>query len=641
MEGMRFEVWAPEARQVTLHHDPGSESEPGSGTGSGTHPTSHPMTRSLTHEGWWRSEVSAARGARYGFALDGGPVLPDPRSRRQPDGPGGLSAVVDHGAYRWRHAWRGLPLAGAVLYELHVGTFTREGTFEAAGEHLAHLAGLGVTHVELMPVCPFPGTHGWGYDGVAPWAVHEPYGGPEGLKRFVDAAHGHGLGVALDVVHNHLGPSGNQLPAFGPYFTERHQTPWGAAVNLDGPGSDEVRGYLVGSALAFLRDYRLDGLRLDAVHALADTRAQHFLAQLSEAVDTLAARTGRPLFLIAESDLNDPRTTAPRTANGHGVHAQWNDDFHHALHTALTGESHGYYADYTDYTDCANYTDLTDRAARTEYTDGTPRAARAARASPGGGQLGALAKTLTGAFFHDGGYSGFRGRRHGRAVPPETVTPAHRFLAYAQTHDQIGNRALGERLSALAPPGLLACAAALVLLSPGTPMLFMGEEWGAGTPWQYFTDHQDPGLAEAVRRGRRREFAAHGWPAEHVPDPQDPATRTRSCLDWSEPARAPHAGLLAWHRTLTTLRHAHPALARTPLGDARVTLAPEDSGNRWLLLRNGPLHIAVNLSPADTAHIPLPPPPMTPTALLATWDPTARLANGTLSLPPHSAAVLR
>ncbi|NSC24476.1 malto-oligosyltrehalose trehalohydrolase, partial [Streptomyces albus subsp. chlorinus] len=580
---MLFDVWAPTARTVTLHLAPATEL---------------PMAPSPTHEGWWRAEAPAAAGTRYGFRLDGGPVLPDPRSRRLPDGPEGLSAVVDHDAYPWRHPWRGLPLPGAVLYELHVGTFTREGTFAAAAEHLGHLADLGVSHVELMPVCPFPGTHGWGYDGVAPWAVHEPYGGPDGLKAFVDAAHGHGLGVVLDVVHNHLGPSGNHLPAFGPYFTDRHRTPWGTAVNLDGPGSDEVRAHLIGSALAFLRDYRLDGLRLDAVHALADSRAEHFLAELSQAVDTLAAHTGRPLFLIAESDLNDPRTTAPRSANGHGVHAQWNDDFHHALHTALTGEAHGYYADFAR------------------------------------DPLAALAKTLTGAFFHDGGYSTFRGRRHGRPVlrPGAAETPAHRFVAYAQTHDQIGNRARGERLSHLAPDGLPACAAALVLLGPGTPMLFMGEEWGARTPWQYFTDHQDPELAEAVRRGRRREFAGHGWPADRVPDPQDPATRERSCLDWSEPQRAGHARLLDWYRTLIALRRAHPVLAHLPLGEADVRRS-EDPDDRWLLLRNGPLHVAVNFSPDRTATLT---PPSPPTALLAAWDPAASLDEGTLRLPPRS-----
>ncbi|WP_425581621.1 malto-oligosyltrehalose trehalohydrolase, partial [Streptomyces stramineus] len=534
---MLFEVWAPEAGRVALHM-----------TGR-----DHPMEPDPVREGWWRCTAPAADGTRYGFALDGGPVRPDPRARRLPDGPDGPAAVVDFSRLPWRREWRGLPLAGAVLYELHVGTFTREGTFDAAARRLPHLADLGITHVELMPVCPFPGRHGWGYDGVAPWAVHEPYGGPEGLVRFVDAAHGLGLGVVLDVVHNHLGPSGNHLPAFGPYFTDTHQTPWGAAVNLDAPGSGEVRAYLTGSALAWLRDYRLDGLRLDAVHALADTRTPHFLAELSAAVDALAARLGRPLFLIAESDLNDPATTTPREAGGQGLHAQWNDDFHHALHAALTGESQGYYADFA--------------------------------ADP----AHALAKTLTGGFFHDGTHSAFRGRRHGRPLDRRT-TPAHRLLGYAQTHDQVGNRALGDRLSAHLSPGALACAAALVLCAPFTPMLFMGEEWGARTPWQYFTDHPDPELAEAVRTGRRREFAAHGWAAEEIPDPQDPATRERSCLDWTEPERAPHRALLAWYRRLVALRRAEPDLTDPDLMAVTADVGPGPAA----VLRRGALRVAVN-----------------------------------------------
>ncbi|WP_244502343.1 alpha-amylase family glycosyl hydrolase, partial [Streptomyces oceani] len=376
---MRFEVWAPWAERVVLRL------EPADGAASAR---AHPMRPDPARPGWWGVRTEAAPGSRYGFALDGGRALPDPRSRRQPDGPDGLSAVVDLSAYEWRRTWPGAPLAGAVLYELHVGTFTPEGTFQAATERLSHLAELGVTHLELLPVCPFPGRHGWGYDGVSPWAVHEPYGGPAGLQHFVDAAHGTGLGVLLDVVHNHLGPYGNHLGSFGPYFTDRHQTPWGDAVNLDGPGSDEVRGYLIGSALAFLRDYRLDGLRLDAVHALVDTRAEHFLAELSAAVDALALETGRPLFLVAESDQNAPRTTAPRATHGHGVHAQWNDDFHHALHVALTHESAGYYTDFAP------------------------------------APLAALAKTLTRAFFHEGGYSAFRERGHGYPLGGRDATGA-------------------------------------------------------------------------------------------------------------------------------------------------------------------------------------------------------------------------
>ncbi|MCQ9182402.1 malto-oligosyltrehalose trehalohydrolase [Streptomyces sp. IBSBF 2953] len=578
---MQFEVWAPQAERVTLQCEG----------------VTRAMERDPERSGWWTAEAEAGDGARYGFALDDGPLRPDPRSRRQPDGPEGLSAVVDQGRHTWRARWPGRPLPGAVLYELHVGTYTPEGTLDAAAGRLDHLAELGITHVELMPLCSFPGRHGWGYDGVSPWAVHEPYGGPEALKRFVDRAHELGLGVVLDVVHNHLGPSGNFLPEFGPYFTETHHTPWGAAVNLDAPGSDEVRAYLRDSALAWLRDYRLDGLRLDAVHALADTRACHFLEELSAAVDALAAETGRPLFLIAESDLNDPRTITPRRENGLGLHAQWNDDFHHALHTALTGESQGYYADF----------------ARDPFA--------------------ALAKTLTGGFFHDGAYSGFRGRRHGRPLDRVRM-PAHRLLGYTQTHDQVGNRALGDRLSASLSPGLLACAAALTLTAPFTPMLFMGEEWAAGTPWQYFTDHTDPELAEAVRRGRRREFAAHGWAEEDVPDPQDPATRERSCLDWSEPRREPHARVLAWYRELIALRHTQADLTDPDLADIKVAY---DAQARWLAFRRGDVRVAVNLG-EEPAAIPLGP---RPARVLAAWDAVdAPGADGLLQLPGQSCVIL-
>ncbi|MFI6657997.1 malto-oligosyltrehalose trehalohydrolase [Streptomyces sp. NPDC050523] len=578
---MQFEVWAPQAERVTLQCDDATRA----------------LERDPGREGWWRAEAEARDGSRYGYALDDGPVLPDPRSRRQPDGPDGLSAVVDHAHYAWRTEWAGRPLPGAVLYELHVGTYTHEGTLDAAAGRLGHLVELGVTHVELMPLCPFPGRHGWGYEGVSLWAVHEPYGGPEALKRFVDRAHELGLGVVLDVVHNHLGPSGNYLPAFGPYFTDTHHTPWGSAVNLDAPGSDEVRDYLRESALSWLRDYRIDGLRLDAVHALADTRACHFLEELSTAVDALAAELDRPLFLIAESDLNDPRLITGREAGGLGLHAQWNDDFHHALHTALTGESQGYYGDF-------------------------------ARAP-----VAALAKTLTGGYFHDGTFSSFRGRRHGRPLD-RTRVAAHRLLGYSQTHDQVGNRALGDRLSASLSPGLLACAATLVLTAPFTPMLFMGEEWAAGTPWQFFTDHTDPELAEAVRRGRRREFASHGWAEEDVPDPQDPATRDRSCLDWAESAGEPHARVLDWYRRLIALRHEQADLTDPDLADIKVAY---DERQRWLAFRRGDVRVAVNLA-KEPAQIPLGP---RHARVLAAWEPVeAPGPDGGLHVPGESAVVL-
>ncbi|MFD7433207.1 malto-oligosyltrehalose trehalohydrolase [Streptomyces sp. NPDC059861] len=578
---MQFEVWAPQAGRVTLHCDGATRA----------------MEQDPERAGWWAIDAEARDGTRYGFAVDEGPVRPDPRSRRQPDGPDGLSAVVDHGLHPWRAEWPGRPLPGAVLYELHVGTYTREGTLDAAAERLGHLAELGVTHVELMPLCPFPGRHGWGYEGVSLWAVHEPYGGPAALKRFVDRAHELGLGVVLDVVHNHLGPSGNYLPEFGPYFTDRHHTPWGTAVNLDAPGSDEVRAFLIGSALAWLRDYRVDGLRLDAVHALVDTRAVHFLEELSAAVDALATDAGRPLFLIAESDRNDPRLVTGREAGGLGLQAQWNDDFHHALHAALTGESQGYYADF-------------------------------ARAP-----VGALAKTLTGGFFHDGTYSSFRGRRHGRPLDRSRIA-AHRLLGYSQTHDQVGNRAQGDRLSAGLAPGLLACAAALVLTGPCTPMLFMGEEWAAGTPWQFFTDHTDPELAEAVRRGRRREFAAHGWAEEDVPDPQDPATRDRSCLDWTEPDSEHHARVLAWYRRLIALRHEQPDLTDPDLADIKVA---HDEEARWLAFRRGDICVAVNLA-KTTVGIPL---GSRPAEILAAWEPvTPPDEEGVLQVPGECCVVV-
>ncbi|MFH8620005.1 malto-oligosyltrehalose trehalohydrolase [Streptomyces sp. NPDC017979] len=581
---MLFEVWAPRARErVTLWLAGELRA----------------MERDEDRPGWWCTEADAGDGTRYGFALDDGPVLPDPRSRRQPEGPDGPSAVALPDAHDWRHDWPGRGLPGAVLYELHIGTYTVEGTLDAAADRLGELAELGVSHVELLPLCPFPGVHGWGYDGVLPWGVHEPYGGPAALKRFVDAAHGHGLGVVLDVVHNHFGPSGNHLPAFGPYLTDAHRTPWGAAVNLDGPGSDEVRAYLLGSALRWLREFRLDGLRLDAVHALVDDRARTFLEELSTAVDRLGEDLRRPLFLIAESDRNDPRTTAARDGGGLGLHAQWNDDFHHGLHTALTGESQGYYADFA--------------------------------AHPEGGAAGALAKSLTRVWFHDGTYSAFRGRSHGRPVDL-TRAPAHRFVGFAQSHDQIGNRAAGDRLSASLEPGLLACAAALVLTGPFTPMLFMGEEWGAGTPWQYFTDHTDPEVARAAREGRRQEFAAHGWGAGDVPDPQDPATRRRSCLDRAERTRPPHDRLLAWHRELIALRRAQPDLTDPDLATVRAT---HDGAGRFVV-RRGDLRIVYNFG-AEPVRVQV----GADAQVLASWDPPeAPDAQGGLRLGPRTCVVV-
>jgi maltooligosyltrehalose trehalohydrolase len=545
-EVSEFVLWAPEAQRVELE-------------ACGKR---HPMSRAAG-PGWWRASLPAATdGVDYAFSLDGGQLLPDPRSPRQPFGSSGVSRTYDHSTFSWTdRGWRGGPLHGSVIYELHVGTFTPEGTFDAAIERLGLLASLGVDVVELMPVATFPGRHGWGYDGINLWSVHEPYGGPDGLKRFVDACHTRRLAVVLDVVYNHVGV-GNRLGAFGPYFTPAHVTPWGPAVNLDQPGSDEVRDFLISNALMWLRDYHLDGLRLDAVHALEDRRALHFLEELAAEVQALAALLNRELVLIAESDANDPRLVTSREAGGYGLTAQWSDDFHHAVHAAITGERQGYYCDF--------------------------------------GSLAALAKTLTKVFFHDGVWSAFRGRTHGRQVDVFRV-PAHRFLGYLQDHDQVGNRATGDRISARLSPGLVKVGAGLVLTAPYTPMLFMGEEWGAATPWQYFTDHTDPGLAKAVAEGRRAEFAAHGWGPADIPDPQDEATFQRSKLDWSEPGRAPHAEVLAWYRELIALRRARPELTDPRLGRVGVEF---DDAARWLVIRRGRLRIVANLA-GEARQVPL------------------------------------
>jgi maltooligosyltrehalose trehalohydrolase len=551
--------------------------------------------------GWWSARDALEDGTDYAFSIDGGPPLPDPRARRMRHGVHGPATWFEPGAFRWGDdEWQGVDLSRAVVYELHVGTFTSEGTLDAAVARLDHLVRLGVDLVEVMPVAAFPGQHGWGYDGVDLYAVHEPYGGPAALQRFVDACHRLGLGVCLDVVYNHLGPSGNYLGEFGPYFTTAHTTPWGAAVNFDGPGSDEVRRFVIGNAVQWLRDFHVDALRLDAVHALHDDRALPVLEGLSLAVDRLAAEVGRPLWLIAESDRNDPRTVLPRLADGAvgggvGLHAQWADDVHHALHVALTGERDGYYADFAD--------------------------------------PGALDKVLTTPFFHDGTWSSFRERTHGRPVD-RARQPGWRFVASLQTHDQVGNRALGERLSQLVDPGRLACGAALLITSPYTPMLFMGEEWGASTPWQYFTDHDDPELAEAVRRGRRAEFASHGWSGT-VPDPQSPDTVRASTLDWDEAGAGEHQRLLQWYRALITARRERPDLRDGRLEDVVVHHEP-DAGT--VVVERGEHRVAVNLGSQERClDLRL----GRPAGIVLAWDAAARLdEGGTVRLPAYSAVVV-
>ncbi len=568
-----FEVWAPRARRVRVEVD-GRVSEMSADT-----------------SGWWRVELAAGDDARYGFLLDDDPaVLPDPRSPRQPDGVHGRSAVHTLDTGRWTDSgWTGRPLAGSVIYELHIGTFTAEGTFDAAIGRLDHLVALGVTTVEVMPVNAFNGVHNWGYDGVLWYAVHEPYGGPDGLQRFVDACHARGLAVALDVVYNHLGPSGNYLPRFGPYLSAGRNT-WGQSVNLDGPGSDEVRRFIVDNALRWFDEFHIDALRLDAVHALVDHRAVHLLEQLAVEVERLSARVGRPLTLIAESDLNDPRLITARAAGGFGLHGQWNDDLHHAVHAAVSGERQGYYADF--------------------------------------GSLGCLSETLRRGFFHAATYSSFRGRVHGRPLNTRVV-PGSALLAYTCTHDQVGNRALGDRPSAYLDAGQLAIKAALVLLSPYTPMLFMGEEWGARTPFQFFTSHPEPELAAAVARGRKEEFAEHGWAAAEVPDPQDPATFERSKLNWAELGEPEQARLLSCYRRLLALRREYADIADPWLDGVGVEF---DEREGWIALCRNRIRLACNLSEV-TVVVPF------GGAVLASWDEVESNAAGT-AVPGHSFVVL-
>lgn len=568
-----FAVWAPNPAVVAL--DIGG--------------VPHPMTKA--DGGWWQTSVEVSPDARYGYLIDDDPqVLPDPRSARQPDGVHARSALWDEAGLTWTDDdWAGREVEGAVIYELHIGTFTAAGTFDSAIEKLDHVVDLGVDFVELMPVNAFSGTHGWGYDGVLWYAVHEPYGGPDGLARLVDACHSRGLGVLIDAVFNHFGPSGNYLPRFGPYLSEA-RNPWGNAINIDGADSDEVRRYIIDCALRWMRVFHADGLRLDAVHALVDTTAIHILEELAAETEALAAQLGRPLALIAESDRNDPRTITRREDGGYGITAQWDDDIHHAIHTAVSGERQGYYADF--------------------------------------GSLATLATTLRHGFFHAGTYSSFRRRRHGRPLPVSQI-PATRLLAYTCTHDQIGNRALGDRPSQNLTAGQLAVKAALVLVSPYTAMLFMGEEWGALTPFQFFTSHEDPQVARATAEGRKAEFAEHGWDAEEIPDPQDSETFQRSKLDWDEVDGQGHAHLLDFYKALIRLR-AQAELADPCLSHLEVDY---DEDQRWIAMRRGRITVVGNLN-EDAVVV-----PVRGELLLAWGVPT--FESDTTRLPGHSVAVLQ
>ena len=569
-----FAVWAPLPDQVRLDVDG----------------TLHPMRRG--DDGWWRATVDAAPDARYGFVLDDDPtVLPDPRSPRQPDGVHERSQLWSPSPDAWTDQdWRGRSIEGAVVYELHIGTFTDEGTLDSAIGKLDYLVDLGVEFVELMPVNAFAGTHGWGYDGVLWYAVHEPYGGPDALVRFVDACHRRGLGVLIDAVFNHLGPSGNYLPRFGPYLSSG-SNPWGEGLNLSDADADEVRRYIIDCALRWMRDFHADGLRLDAVHALVDTTAIHILEELSAETDALAEQLGRPLSLIAESDPNDPRLITPREAGGYGMTAQWDDDIHHAIHAAVSGERQGYYGDF--------------------------------------GSLETLATTLRNGYFHAGTYSSFRGRRHGRPLDKNAI-PATRLMAYTCTHDQVGNRAVGDRPSQNLDFGQLAVKAALALGSPYTAMLFMGEEWGSSRPFQFFTSHPEPELARATAEGRKAEFAHHGWDADDIPDPQDPQTFSRSKLDWDEAGIGDHARLWEIYQRLIALRHAEPDLAVPWLEHLSVEY---DEDKQWVVMRRGALSIACNIGTNPVAV------PVSGEVVLAWGKPVVEGSRTTL--PGHSFAIVR
>jgi maltooligosyltrehalose trehalohydrolase len=571
-----YSVWAPIAQTVALR----------------VNDDEHTLTRA--DNGWWVSWRVPRHGDRYGYLVNGEGPFPDPRSASQPDGVHQLSEYIDHGRFAWTdRRWQAPPLAAGIIYEMHVGTFAPGATFDAAIGQLPYLVDLGVTHVQVMPITEFPGVRGWGYDGVDLFAPHHAYGGPDGFKRFVDAAHAAGLAVLLDVVYNHLGPSGNYLSRFGPYFTGRYATPWGDAINLDDAGSHEVRRFLCDNAAMWLRDYHVDGLRLDAVHAFVDTSATHFLEQLALEVDVLEATTGRHLVLIAESDLNDPRVVRSRDAHGYGMDAQWSDDFHHALHSVLTRERGGYYADF--------------------------------------GGLEHLATAITRSFVYAGGLSGYRGRTHGRA--PRDV-PGWRFVVAAQNHDQVGNRATGDRLTHLVPTARLKVGAALLLTAPFVPLLFQGEEWAASTPFQYFTSHEDPMLAEQVRQGRRREFAAFGWKPDDVPDPQATETFVRSQLRWEERSSPPHGDVLAWYRALIQLRRSTPALSDGDYQECRVAF---DVEQEWIVMIRAHLAIVCNLAAAFRV-VPLGKPGR---EIVLASDPRVQLTGESCRLPADAAAIVR
>jgi len=522
-----FRVWAPHLGKVEVR----LVSPPGG---------NYPLCQDET--GFWTGVVEGARpGSDYFLVLEGERERPDPASAFQPEGVHGPSRVIDHETFAWSDGhWSGLALEEMIIYELHVGTFSEEGTFAGIIPHLDELLELGVNTLNLMPVAQFPGERNWGYDGTYPFAVQNSYGGPDGLKDLVDACHQRGMAVILDVVYNHLGPEGNYLADYGPYFTDRFRTPWGQALNFDGAYSDPVRSYFIENALHWFDAYHVDGLRLDAVHAICDLGAKHFLRELGEVVENYCKTKGRRHLLIPESDLNDARLIRPRSLDGHGLDAQWCDDFHHALHVLLTGEKTGYYADF--------------------------------------GKIEQLEKAFREGFVYAWDYSPYRKKRHGSS---STGCPAHQFIVFSQNHDQVGNRMLGERLSTLVPFEALKLAAATVILSPFVPLLFMGEEYGEENPFLYFVSHSDPDLQEAVRQGRNKEFEGFRWQGE-CPDPQSPMTFLRSRLNREGKSAGKCRVLQKFYCRLIALRREVPALANLSKEDLSLHSEP---GQKMLMIQ--------------------------------------------------------
>jgi maltooligosyltrehalose trehalohydrolase len=532
-----LKVWAPSAEDVAAKVDSDLV----------------PLVPDTDRSGWWRTEREFPAGTAYRFIVDGKGPMPDPRSNFQPEGIHGQSVLIDHGDFNWTDgSWSPPPWRDSVIYELHVGTFSKAGTFESAIEHLDCLLRLGITHVELMPVAGFPGNHNWGYDCVSIFAPHKAYGGVMGLKKLVDACHTRGLAVILDVIYNHMGPDGNYLPAFGPYYSDKHHTPWGVAPNLDGDRCDEPRRFFIDNALMWLWDYHIDGLRLDAIDKVVDDSSKHLLVELREAVDQLEAEDGKARVLIAEIAANDPIYVTPIREGGYGMTAQWSDDLHHSIRTILTREDDGYLCDY--------------------------------------GKIDDLAKALKQGYVYDGCFSQHRGKPHGKS--PDRI-PGTALLGYVQTHDQIGNRPHGDRLSHHPNAGLIhqKVGAALAFLSPFIPMIFMGEEWAASTPFLFFTDHEKPELAKAVSESRSKEFGTSGWD-DSVPDPQDPDTFLKSKLKWEEKSKADHRSMLGWYTELLRIRKTYPDLGPSEEKDAAVDYDPD---GKWIRMRRGRFSVVASL----------------------------------------------